>query len=35
MGHIAISCDDLEAFDGFFIADDVGEVDGAVFLDPV
>lgn len=34
MGHVAVSGDDLEALDGFFVADYVAQVDGAVFLDP-
>lgn len=35
VGHVAIFGDDFEAFDGFFVADYVGEVDGAVFFDPI
>jgi len=34
MGHVAIFCDDLEALNGFGIADDIIEVDGTVFLYP-
>lgn len=34
MGHVAVFGDDLEALDGFFVADYVAEVDGAVLFDP-
>lgn len=34
VGHVAVFGDDLEALDGFDIADYVIEVDGAVFFDP-
>jgi hypothetical protein len=32
--HVAILGNDLEALDGFGIADDVVEVDGTIFLYP-
>jgi hypothetical protein len=34
MRHVAIFRDDLEALDGFCVADDIVEVDGTVFFDP-
>jgi hypothetical protein len=34
VGHVAVFGDDLEALDGFFVADYVAQVDGAVLLDP-
>lgn len=34
MGHVAVFGYYFEALDGFFVADDVVEEDGAVFLDP-
>jgi len=34
MGHVAIFGDDLEALNGFGIANDIVEVDGTVFLYP-
>lgn len=34
VGHVAVFGDDLEALDGFLVADYVAEVDGAVLLDP-
>ena len=34
VGHVAIAGDDLEACEGFGVADNVGEVDWAVFFDP-
>jgi len=35
MWEIAVFGDDFEAGDGFGVADDVVEVDGAVLFDPV
>ena len=35
MRHVSIFGDDLETGNGFCVAHDVVEVDGAVFLDPV
>ena len=35
MGHIAIFGDDFETFDGFFVADYIGKVDGSILLNPV
>jgi len=34
VGHVAVFGDDFEALDGFGVADDVVEVDGAVFFHP-
>ena len=34
VGHVAVFGDDFEAVDRFCVADYVGEVGGAVFLDP-
>lgn len=35
MGHVAVFCDDLEALDGFGVADDIVEVDGTVLFYPI
>lgn len=34
MGEVAVTSDGLEAEKGLFVADNVGEEDGAIFLDP-
>jgi hypothetical protein len=32
--HVSIFCDDLEAFNGLCVSDDIVKEDGSVFLDP-
>jgi hypothetical protein len=33
--HVSIFCNDLEAFNGLCVSDDIVQEDGSVFLDPV